>query len=417
MRPTHPVRLPDLFPCRPGAIKRRLASGWVALLCLGAASADATSLRFHGFGDQSVDRVMIAVDDPLDPGDEPGPPVDVGASDFTIEFWIRGLLSENPSTAVPCGTGDGWIYGNMVFDRDRAEPGGRDWGVSLSEGRVAFGVTNRAFQSNTLCGFTNVLDGDWHHVAVQRRESDGILWIWVDGSLDGTDWGPVGDVSYPGDEAPGGTNCGGGPCLASDPYLVIGAEKHDAGSGFPSFSGWIDEVRVSNVARYLQPFLRPTTPFTPDASTAALYHFDEGAGDTLADASGAPGGPSPGVRHFGGTPVAGPEWSAQTPFGSGVDASVPALPDGVAFEAYPNPVGDHTLLFARFEDGRNGPAFVSIHDVAGRSRAVIEGEFEAGAALWIWDGRMSDGHPAPTGVYFAQLHTSTRSYSTKFVRR
>ena len=36
----------------------------------------------------------------------------------------------------------------------------------------------------------------------------------------------------------------------NDPYLVLGAEKHDAGSDYPSFHGWLDELRVSNVVRY-----------------------------------------------------------------------------------------------------------------------------------------------------------------------
>ena len=33
-------------------------------------------------------------------------------------------------------------------------------------------------------------------------------------------------------------------------------------------------------------FAPPTAPFTPDAATLALYHFDEGAGQVAADASG-----------------------------------------------------------------------------------------------------------------------------------
>ena len=44
----------------------------------------------------------------------------------------------------------------------------------------------------------------------------------------------------------------------SDPFLVIGAEKHDAGSLYPSYRGWIDEVRLSTVRRYTgSGFTRP----------------------------------------------------------------------------------------------------------------------------------------------------------------
>ncbi|MGH7751487.1 MAG: fibronectin type III domain-containing protein, partial [Gemmatimonadales bacterium] len=51
------------------------------------------------------------------------------------------------------------------------------------------------------------------------------------------------------------------------------------------FSGTIDEVRISNVARYSGPFT-PAGAFSPDANTVALWHFDEGSGQTTADASG-----------------------------------------------------------------------------------------------------------------------------------
>ena len=95
-----------------------------------------------------------------------------------------------------------------------------------------------------------------------------------------------------------------------DPYLVIGAEKHDADPvAYPSYRGWIDEVRLSTTERYTgSRFTRPFSAFSSDASTAALYHLDEGAGDAIGDASG---GGSGGVRRVGGDP-AGPEWSSET---------------------------------------------------------------------------------------------------------
>jgi hypothetical protein len=160
----------------------------------------------------------------------------------------------------------------------------------------------------TICGNTDVLDGQWHHVAVQRRLVDGQMSIYVDGKEDATGNGPGGDVSYPDDGVPG--NFCNGPCVDSDPFLVIGAEKHDAGSDYPSYSGWLDELRLSTVLRYTEDFRRPMLPFEPDAETAALYHFDEISGDTIVDSSDVDssevtGGPSHGLRSFGGDP-AGP---------------------------------------------------------------------------------------------------------------
>jgi hypothetical protein len=49
--------------------------------------------------------------------------------------------------------------------------------------------------------------------------------------------------------------------------------------------GTIDEARVSSVARYSAPFT-PATRLTVDANTAALWHFDEGTGQTSVDAAG-----------------------------------------------------------------------------------------------------------------------------------
>jgi len=51
------------------------------------------------------------------------------------------------------------------------------------------------------------------------------------------------------------------------------------------FNGVIDEVRISNVARYTEDFT-PAKRFEADEHTLALYHFDEGEGDVLKDSSG-----------------------------------------------------------------------------------------------------------------------------------
>ncbi len=55
--------------------------------------------------------------------------------------------------------------------------------------------------------------------------------------------------------------------------------------GGPRYVGWIDELRVSDTPRYTDDFT-PANRFEPDKHTRALYHFDEGQGDVLKDASG-----------------------------------------------------------------------------------------------------------------------------------
>jgi hypothetical protein len=95
---------------------------------------------------------------------------------------------------------------------------------------------------------------------------------------------------------------------------VIGAEKHDAGSQYPSFNGSVAELRLSNMLRYQNAFAPPTAPFAPDADTVGLYHFDEGTGDVIRDSSGALGGPSPGLRKAGGGASPGAQWTTSTLF-------------------------------------------------------------------------------------------------------
>ncbi|MFQ3611888.1 MAG: LamG-like jellyroll fold domain-containing protein [Fimbriimonadales bacterium] len=296
-------------------MKRRELSatviGLCALMISVAAAQPQYSLRFFGNGTDDIDRVKIQIDDPNN--NLPGPPADVGATDFTIEFWVRGYLSENTSPSVVCGANEDWIYGNIVFDRDRFSQG-RKFGISIANGRVVFGVTNASFEARTICGTTNVLDGEWHHIAVQRRRSDGWMWLYVDGQLQAQADGPNGDISYPDNGVPCSNCCNGNPCNFSDPFIVLGAEKHDFDpSNYPSFSGWMDELRLSTVLRYSGNFTPPSSPFVPDTNTAALYHMDELSGNDVLDSSNAPGGPSHGVLRFGGNP-AGPLRSVQSPF-------------------------------------------------------------------------------------------------------
>ncbi len=61
-----------------------------------------------------------------------------------------------------------------------------------------------------------------------------------------------------------------------------------ANFGAVPFSGWIDEARFSNSVRYSGPSHTVSeSPFSVDASTRALWHFDDTAGSTsFVDASG-----------------------------------------------------------------------------------------------------------------------------------
>ena len=82
-----------------------------------AAASATNSLRFFGgFSTNDVDRIKIQVDDPAN--NNPGPPADVGATDFTVEFFVRGFMAENTQPTIACGSYT-WIDGNIVVDRNR----------------------------------------------------------------------------------------------------------------------------------------------------------------------------------------------------------------------------------------------------------------------------------------------------------
>jgi hypothetical protein len=135
-----------------------------------------TSLRFLPGG--SGGQVQFPVDDPTNA--LAGPPIDVGGGDdFGIDLWVRALPGENAAAAITCGANDNWKLGNILIDRRRT--GGAGYGVSIAGGRIAFGVTGPGTGSLTLCGTTDVTDGQWHligvagrrHVAVRRRSAPG----------------------------------------------------------------------------------------------------------------------------------------------------------------------------------------------------------------------------------------------------
>ena len=106
---------------------------------------------------------------------------------------------------------------------------------------------------------TEQFPGRQHVAAVYR---DGQLTFYVDGRRMGATSNPISDPVKP--ERPG--------------RLMIGGHRG-------GFLGRIDEVRVSTAARYEGDF-EPDQVFGSDADTFALYHFDEGEGEVLTDASG-----------------------------------------------------------------------------------------------------------------------------------
>ena len=110
--------------------------------------ASATSLRFLGNG-AGRDRPG------QDPDRRPGQAGRRGLDGLHPRVVDAGATTgENDSEAVACDTNDGWITGNILFDRDVFGDGDHgDYGVSLTGGRIAFGVSAGS-AGNTICGAT-----------------------------------------------------------------------------------------------------------------------------------------------------------------------------------------------------------------------------------------------------------------------
>ncbi|HPO56422.1 MAG TPA: lamin tail domain-containing protein [Ignavibacteriaceae bacterium] len=113
----------------------------------------------------------------------------------------------------------------------------------------------------------------WYHIAYVWDTADSMR-VFIDG-VQSADIEPnqAGEVCLP---VYGGTQT-----------IVLGSGAVDLlDLRYETFRGSIDEVRISAVARYTNNFTVPTTAFEVDPYTIALWHFDEGNGNTVSDATG-----------------------------------------------------------------------------------------------------------------------------------
>lgn len=166
------------------------------------------------------------------------------AGPFTIELWFRqdeALTSEMRLASYSQQSAAGY---NLALS-DFTNPLGRTW--------------FRLYEPDVKQVFHEVPSvGVWHHIAGVWNGND--MEVFLDGE-------PSGEPTST-------------AVVGFDGKLVIGASSN-ADNLF--FEGAIDEVRISNVARYVAAFT-PEARFAPDAETLGLWHFDEGGGNVTADA-------------------------------------------------------------------------------------------------------------------------------------
>ncbi|HZI33292.1 MAG TPA: RICIN domain-containing protein, partial [Candidatus Binatia bacterium] len=187
-----------------------------------------------------------------------------GGAYLTITFWMK--------TSSSGGIGANWYNGAGLVDGEVAGVT-NDFGVSLLNGRVAFGVGN---PDTTLLSTIPVNDGQWHYVTVTRNSLDGLMAIYLDGVFNAKMYGPIGGR------------------LAS-PFLRLGSLQTGAGGKF--FNGMLDDVRLYNGWPDTNTFAQLLMPPAP----LACLKFDESSGTSAADATG---------HGWTGTLVNGPTWVA-----------------------------------------------------------------------------------------------------------
>lgn len=249
------------------------------------------SLRFYGVNSGDTGRAYIELDNPSDP------PIDIGAGDFTVEFYMNCLYADNTTS----NTSDA-RYANIIVDHDvYDQPEGWVIGVTRNGSNLVpiIGVANTGLTWASIIGTTNVGDGAWHHIAMVRTQSTGLIRLFVDRVQQASGTYQTSDMSYENGFDPGSG--------LRNNQIVIGTEKHDLGF---AYTGYVSSVRVSNNARYTSTFSQPGR-WATDANTVGLYLMAEGSGTTAADTSGVSG--SENMQLVIGGTGNGPTWHAIAP--------------------------------------------------------------------------------------------------------
>ena len=263
--------------------------------------------------------------------------------EFTWELWIR---FDNVSTgSIFLATSIYGAYGD-------ANPVGRSW-MGLLYGKPTFTINGGPTISDT----TNASADTWYHFAASRDSSNDVRFF-LNGTLIGTS---------------------NSSATIAAGYVALGG----TGNGYDlDFDGYIDELRISNTCRYTASFTPQTEPFTNDANTLALFHFNGQTGMTtfLDDC----GRSKKGVKALGNTQVD----TAQSYF-SGSSALFDGTEDYMIIE---NPIprgGDFTIEFwMRLSTIDAFRPIWSIRTTAGTNRGVLY-ENQGGLTWWNAGGNLN----------------------------
>ena len=162
---------------------------------------------------------------------------DSGTNSFTWEAWIRTVDKTKTQEIISFyGSGSGELGENTLMRIHGSSIKAKIGGQEL--------VSGATISNNT-----------WHHICFERTSTTQ-FYLYVDG---------VGTASSGFSSHSIATNS-----------VTIANHKVDGGDNTENFDGYIDEVRISNVARYSGTNFTPsTTAFTSDSDTQLLIHSDD----------------------------------------------------------------------------------------------------------------------------------------------
>lgn len=157
-----------------------------------------------------------------------------GTGAFTIEFWARFTSRTGNQVFIDFRDGSGNV--NILFGND----GGSIY--LFVNGDYRIGRTGTQFGANNT----------WYHVALSRSGTS--TRAFVDGTQVLSTY------------------------TDSNNYVGTAPDISELNSSFGltgfGFNGYMDEFRISKVARYTANFTAPTAAFTNDADTLLLLHMD-----------------------------------------------------------------------------------------------------------------------------------------------
>ncbi len=160
---------------------------------------------------------------------------------------------------------EAWVYakgsGRMLKIACKRETQVPFYFIGVDNGKLYAGISDETSYVVTD-KVTELPLNEWHHIAMVYSDVEDKIWLYLDGELKETVTCMIQLVTFPSD-------------------LIIGAQLQD-GNYYQFFDGLIDEVRISNAPRTSFDLL---TPLTVDSDTVALWHFNEGDGQFVYDAT------------------------------------------------------------------------------------------------------------------------------------